>query len=185
MPEQYVTMLRLGTYLVTRDGKVIDRYTNKEVPHAVTEHGFHRVLLKYWRDNKAVQKWFYVHKLVATAFVYKPDPSYTTVIHIDGDKANNAAENLKWCESHRSAVKIAHEKERYDKEKMKAAAKKQIVAVDVFNNRKIEFSSVLEAALWISTSGLTTSKLSSIRSKLSITIKKPRPSAYGYMWYKV
>jgi len=185
MPEQYVTMLRLGTYSVTEDGKVIDRYTNKEVPQVVTDHGFHRVLLKYWRDNKSVQKWFYVHKLVATAFVYKPDPNYSAVIHIDGDKGNNTAANLKWCESYRKAIKIAHEKERYDKEKMKAAAKKQIVAVDVVNNRKIEFSSVLEAAMWISTSGLTLSKLSSIRSNLSVIIKKQKPSAYGYMWYKV
>lgn len=38
-----------------------------------------------------------VHRLVATIFVPKPDPSYTQVDHIDGDPSNNHYTNLRWC----------------------------------------------------------------------------------------
>jgi len=39
----------------------------------------------------------YVHNIVARAFV--PNPyNLPRVRHIDGDKMNNAATNLEWCE---------------------------------------------------------------------------------------
>jgi hypothetical protein len=38
-----------------------------------------------------------IHTLVAKAFVENPNPDlYTEVHHIDGDKLNNNADNLKW-----------------------------------------------------------------------------------------
>lgn len=42
------------------------------------------------------QKKIKVHRLVADAFVGNP-LGFPTVDHIDGDKANNAASNLRWC----------------------------------------------------------------------------------------
>ena len=37
-----------------------------------------------------------VHRLVALAFVSKPSPEYDFVCHIDYNKGNNRADNLKW-----------------------------------------------------------------------------------------
>lgn len=49
----------------------------------------------------------YVHRLVAAAFVENPD-GLTEINHIDGDKSNNAAENLEWT-SHRANLKHSYD----------------------------------------------------------------------------
>ena len=38
----------------------------------------------------------YVHRLVANAFIKKPDDERAWVDHVDGDKSNNDVSNLRW-----------------------------------------------------------------------------------------
>lgn len=60
------------------------------------------------KDNK--RKCLKIHRLVADAFVLNDDPiNKTTVNHIDGDRANNKADNLEW------ASYSENEKHAYDK----------------------------------------------------------------------
>lgn len=60
------------------------------------------------KDSK--RKYFKVHRLVADAFIYNDDPiNKTTVNHIDGNRANNKANNLEW------ASYSENEKHAYDK----------------------------------------------------------------------
>ena len=55
-------------------------------------HGYKSVSL--WKDNKG--KHFYVHRLVALAFVPNSN-GYKYINHKDEDKSNNDVSNLEWC----------------------------------------------------------------------------------------
>lgn len=55
-------------------------------------NGYYRVSLS--RDNRVRQ--LFVHRLVAMAFVENPD-NLPVIDHIDGDRHNNDASNLRWC----------------------------------------------------------------------------------------
>lgn len=54
--------------------------------------GYKYVMLQI--DKKNVN--FRLHRLVAKAFVPNPN-NYKEINHIDGNKANNCANNLQWC----------------------------------------------------------------------------------------
>jgi len=66
------------------------RYVGKELAAIITNNGYVRAGLS---GKGGVQ---YVHRLVAQAFL--PNPSgFTQVNHINGDKTDNRAVNLEWC----------------------------------------------------------------------------------------
>jgi hypothetical protein len=53
-------------------------------------------IVKLNKDGK--QETFYVHRLVADAFISNPDPiNKKEVNHKDGNKLNNDYSNLEWC----------------------------------------------------------------------------------------
>ena len=89
-----------GMYLVTSYGRVYsvvrrDRYCRisggGEILHGLTSNGYHFVSL--YKSGKSKQ--FYVHQLVARAFIPNPN-NKNCVDHIDNNKANNNVANLKW-----------------------------------------------------------------------------------------
>ena len=55
-------------------------------------HGYKLVKIRVGGHVKS----FYVHRLVAEAFIPNPN-NYKEINHKDEDKANNCAENLEWC----------------------------------------------------------------------------------------
>ena len=83
-----------GDYAVTIDGDVISIKSNKSLRAHDNGHGYKTVCLCI--DGKP--KHYYVHRLVASAFVDNPN-DYPEVNHIDEDRGNNRAENLEWCTS--------------------------------------------------------------------------------------
>lgn len=62
------------------------------LPHSDNGHGYQFVSL--WKFNKGRR--FYVHRLVASAFVPNPN-NFPIINHKDEDKSNNRYDNLEWC----------------------------------------------------------------------------------------
>lgn len=69
-------------------------YSNKEHLLNPTDNGNGYLIVGL--KKRATRKNYYVHRLVAEAFIKNPN-NYPVVNHIDRDKRNNNAENLEWC----------------------------------------------------------------------------------------
>lgn len=65
----------------------------KEIAPCKTPKGY----LKVWLYKNGKRKMFYIHRLVAQAFLENPE-ALPMVNHKDEDKSNNTVENLEWCD---------------------------------------------------------------------------------------
>ncbi len=70
-------------------------------PHMFRDYP--RVEVKLKSGTKSAR---YLHKLIAEAFLERPDDSYVSVVHVDYDKGNNHISNLKWVTK---AERYAHQ----------------------------------------------------------------------------
>lgn len=80
-------------YMISNYGNVKSLCNHKERLLTITtqKSGYNYVMLQI--NGKA--KNYRLHRLVAMAFVPNPN-GYKEINHIDGDKANNRADNLEW-----------------------------------------------------------------------------------------
>lgn len=84
-----------GKYLVSNMGRIKSRkYAKERILRAfINNKGYPRVALS--KDGKS--KRYLVSRIVALEFCPNPDPEKAvTVDHIDGNKENNQADNLRW-----------------------------------------------------------------------------------------
>lgn len=82
-----------GSYAVTSCGKVYSYINEKFLEPVCESNGYLRVNL--YKDGK--MKHYYVHRLVAMAYLPNPE-NLTEVNHKDENKTNNCLQNLEWCD---------------------------------------------------------------------------------------
>lgn len=83
-----------GLYSVSNLGNVRNDLTGKILKPYPNHHNYLRVRL----CKNAKAKGYFIHRLVAFAFIPNPDPdNFPEVNHLDEDKTNNRVENLEWC----------------------------------------------------------------------------------------
>lgn len=80
-----------GLYQISDDGRIWSYRSMKEMRTSFDKNGYK--VLNLYKDK--VYNNCKVHRLVAKAFVPNPE-NKPQVNHIDGDKANNRADNLEW-----------------------------------------------------------------------------------------
>lgn len=81
-----------GHYAVTEDGQVWS-YKSKKF---ITLHDNGRGYLMADLCKNGVRKHYYIHRLVAEAYIDNPN-KLPQVNHKDEDKTNNSVTNLEWC----------------------------------------------------------------------------------------
>ena len=88
-------------YFADEDGKIyssrtrggyVDKNKLTELKQEITNNGYRRVTFCLNNQTKRL----FVHRIMAFTFLEKPDTSKKIVRHLDGDKANNRADNLAW-----------------------------------------------------------------------------------------
>lgn len=79
------------------------RLNERICAHAPNDGGYRRINL----THNGVMKGFLVHRMVAEAFIPNPN-GLPCINHIDGNKLNNAVENLEWC-THLENMRHAHD----------------------------------------------------------------------------
>ncbi len=80
----------------------------------------------------------HVHRLVAEAFIKKPNEETCWVDHIDGNRSNNDVDNLRWVTPSENALSFGY--------KSRIANKRRAVLATHIDGQKILFNSRQEAA---------------------------------------
>ena len=104
-----------GIYKITKDGKVWSAYRKRYLKGHLVK-GYPLVDLVGIGDNDRKRKFYYVHRLVAEAYIPKVSGKLT-VNHKNGIKTDNRVENLEWCtqkENIRHSWAIGTSKPRYN-----------------------------------------------------------------------
>lgn len=84
-----------GIYEVSDNGEIKSLIKNRLLKPCIHKKGYLVVTL----TKEKVHKHYYVHRLVATAFLDNND-CRKEVNHIDGNKKNNNVCNLEWCDGY-------------------------------------------------------------------------------------
>ena len=88
-----VVEVKEGSFIVYENGDIYNAKTNNKLKPIDNGVGYNRVGL-YAGNNK--HKLYYVHRLLAMAFIDNPE-NKDFINHIDGNPKNNILSNLEWC----------------------------------------------------------------------------------------
>jgi len=81
----------LPNYLITKEGQVYSKISKRFLKNQINDNGYYRV---YISNN-----YFYIHKLVALAYLPIPNKYQNQVNHKNLNRLDNRVENLEWMSS--------------------------------------------------------------------------------------
>lgn len=173
-----------GMYIITSYGRVYsvvrrDKYNRisggGEIKQALTPTGYHFVSL--YKQGKGVQE--YVHQLVAKAFIPNPE-NKNCVDHIDNNKSNNNANNLRWV-THKENMNNTITKMRMVNESVKYISQE---GADNPFSRKVAVYNLDGELIGIYDSGGQAKKALGLPSTLDISrvCNGSRPQTHGYVF---
>lgn len=85
---------------VNDNGRIYDKpIAAKRLRQGLNSNGYKVVTL----TKNGVTKTYYVHRLVADAFIENPN-RLPMINHKDEDKTNNLPENLEWCDAYYNTI---------------------------------------------------------------------------------
>jgi len=121
--------------LISKEGQVYSTKTNKIREIEINENGYCRIRLM---DGTKQGKKFYIHRLVAEAYIPNPN-NYNQVNHKDLNKHNNDVNNLEWCSE---AMNMQHNADN------KPENSKKIFQFDLLDKNKLigTYNSIKEAS---------------------------------------
>lgn len=129
-----------GLYQISSNGRVRSFHYNKW--NIITSHitgKTNHLKIGLYKNKK--RKRFYIHKLVAEAFIPNPN-NYIEVNHKDENPLNNSVENLEWC-THNYNMNYGTCQERSRSTHLDRTP--SILMYDTSGNLKASFNSVIEA----------------------------------------
>ncbi len=151
-------------YNITKDGKVINNKTNKELKPRIDKYGYYKVALSF----NGIAKENRIHRLLALSYLPNPE-NKCDVNHIDGNKSNNDLSNLEWAtrsenvkHAFKNGLKIITNKQRL---LLKKRCSKRVLDTQtgIFYNSAVEASTLLginESTLYAYLKGKRTNKTS-------------------------
>lgn len=136
MLEQWKEIIEASNYEVSNLGRVRNKTTKKILKGRLSKSGYLQVSVKLNETQKFSNR--YIHRLVAVYWIANPE-NKREVNHIDGDKENNAIENLEWVTS------SENQKYRHKLGNNKTSQRK-VGKFDKDGNLIAKYNSIVEAA---------------------------------------
>lgn len=160
-----------GKYQVSNMGKVRAMWRNNQYeekigePHLLKQSEHRQGYLKVYLSLDGESKGYYVHRLVAEAFIPNPD-NLPQVNHKSEIKSENFVDNLEWCDGKYNS-NYGTRPERHGK-----LVSKPIIQYDLNGNIIGEYKSAKEIE----------DALGYNAGYISLVCNGHRPQAYGYLW---
>ena len=149
-------------YEVSDEGNIRNKKTKKILKGIPDKDGYLKVHLYCPTKN------YYVHRLVALAFLEAPKENQTEVHHIDANRQNNNVKNLKWVTRQENDSHVVH--------KVNSTSYTPIRVYQILNGEIIgEFESMSEAARMTGCN----------QSHISAVCRGKRKSTGGFQWRKI